>query len=635
MPIEDKRMWESPLRAGGRKEPNPLKDLIKKIMFRRKDGFSVKKSLLPALTLSFAISFLLMLYGPLELFFPNQEEFYFGFSLLFPQLLIGFGVMFVGLLAVFGICYVIHVRLYDFALLAAGAAFVCTYVQGMFLAGNLPPLDGRAMDWAAYSGQNIVTYVLWVVVIAIVGLLVWRLKMTKMYGVLTGISLFLSAVLLVTGVSVGLMYGGFSDKKEVAVTTDDQFTMSTEENLVILVVDAADSRTFQRLLETDDPQFGEILSDFTYYPDTLCAYPFTAHSVPYILTGQWYENQGEFRDYVSESMAISPLLQRLRQENYRMGIYEEDLTRYNDDVRMEFENVREVDYRFSGTLDILKEEMKLVWYKYAPFPLKKYVWVYLDDFNRTLEIEGTQENFWAANFEFKENLESAQVTTVTDKCFRFIHIEGAHVPFRYDSEANLIPSYMGSYDQNMEASMTLVEMYLNLLKEAGVYDNTAIIIMGDHGYGYDRADTTLGRGNALLAVKGIGEKHDTMTVSDVPISYEDLQDAYGRLMDGAAGEAVFGIEPEADRTRRFILYEYSEEDRMVEYELNGHAFDIENMTPTGEVYEYGEEPREEEPEEKTGKKGKSGKDGKEPSEKDSPQKDGDHKSGGPKKTDGN
>ena len=563
-----------------------MKDKLIKILFRRKDGETIGRSLLPALTLSFALSFLLMLYGPLELFFPNQKEFYFDVWLLLPELLKGFGLLLVVCMAAFVVCYVIHVRLYDLALLAAGVGFVCTYVQGMFLAGNLPPLDGRAMNWAAYSIQNIYTYILWGVVILLTGFLVWRLKMVKMYRVLTGISLFLSAILLVTGVSVGIMYGGFANDPDVAITTDGEFTMSTEENLVIFVVDAADSRTFQRLLETEDPQFADTLADFTYYPDTLCAYPFTEHSVPYILTGQWYENRGEFTDYVSEAMAVSPLLTRLRQEGYRMGAYEEDLSRYNDDSRMEFENVAEVEFEFTSTKELLKQELKLVWYKYAPFPLKQYVWVYLGDFNRILSIKGEQENFWAANFEFKADLETAQVETVADKCFRFIHIEGAHVPFRYDSEANLIPSGTGTYDQNMEASMTLVKMYLELLKEAGVYDNTAIMIMGDHGYGYDRAHTTLGRGNALLAVKGIGEQHETMQTSSAPISYEDLQEAYLRLLDGAAGDQVFDAEPGEDRSRRFILYEYSEEDHMVEYALEGHAFDIENMAPTGQVYQY-------------------------------------------------
>ncbi len=46
------------------------------------------------------------------------------------------------------------------------------------------------------------------------------------------------------------------------------------------------------------------------------------------------------------------------------------------------------------------------------------------------------------------------------------------------------------------------------------------------------------RQNPLFLVKGVGESHPLQT-SLVPAAYEDLQDAYVRLMDGAAGDAIF------------------------------------------------------------------------------------------------
>ena len=37
---------------------------------------------------------------------------------------------------------------------------------------------------------------------------------------------------------------------------------------------------------------------------------------------------------------------------------------------------------------------------------------------------------------------------------------------------------------------------------------------------------------ALLLIKGRNEHHDTMQISQAPISFEDLQEAYVRLLDG-------------------------------------------------------------------------------------------------------
>ena len=105
------------------------------------------------------------------------------------------------------------------------------------------------------------------------------------------------------------------------------------------------------------------------------------------------------------------------------------------------------------------------------------------------------------------------------------------MPFQYDEEVNVIPLEQGSYDLNMKCSMTIIEAYLNKLKEANVYENSSIIILADHGY-TEEGETILGRENPLLLIKGKEENHNTMEVSNQPISYDDLQEAYQRLLEG-------------------------------------------------------------------------------------------------------
>ena len=135
--------------------------------------------------------------------------------------------------------------------------------------------------------------------------------------------------------------------------------------------------------------------------------------------------------------------------------------------------------------------------------------------------------------------------------------------------------------------MTVLNRYLQELKDAGVYDNTAIVVMADHGYGIYWNNGFLGRSNPLLAVKGIGERH-AMAVSEAPISYEDLQTAYARLMDGMASAQVFDAQEGESRSRRFLLYNYLHEDHIEEYYQNGYATDQAGFTATGRVYDRGE-----------------------------------------------
>ena len=108
--------------------------------------------------------------------------------------------------------------------------------------------------------------------------------------------------------------------------------------------------------------------------------------------------------------------------------------------------------------------------------------------------------------------------------------------------------------------------------------------MADHGFGQDRTLPIIGRGNPLLAVKGVDEHHD-LSVSQAPISYEDLQTAYQRLLEGRDSQSVFDAREGDQRRRRILLYAYEQDFHMEEYVQTGHAFDITTLIPTGVIYE--------------------------------------------------
>ena len=542
-----------------------------------------KSRLVPGLTLSLALSFLLGLYAPLELYFTNITEFQFDFWALLPPLLGLFGILLAACIVGFGLCNLIHRRLYDLALVLGGMGYVIAYVHGMFLVGNLPPLDGTDFSWSDYNKETVISLIVCVVIAALFVLLVRLLHMKKMRKVITGISLFFTAILVVTVVTVGIANDGFQKKPTIAVTKNAEFQMSSDKNMVIFLMDAVDSKALRQLMEGDDPEYAQTLEDFTYYPNTVGAYSFTEHSIPYILTGQWFENRESFSDYTAQAMAVSPLLQKLRDENYRIGMYEDDL-RCTEEQALEFENVEKTTLRFTSFSAIAKEELKLVWFKYAPYLLKRVLRVDMNTFPMIVKPIDDSELFHCVNWNFYPDAQNAEITTVSDKVFKFIHIEGAHVPMRYDKDVNIIGSENGTYDQNVQASMTVLKQYLDDLKEAGVYDNTAIVVMADHGYWTYWDDHLLGRSNPLLAVKGVGERH-ALSVSEAPISYEDLQECFSRLLDGKSSDQVFDAKEGDQRVRRYLSYKYLEEGHIVEYEQTGYATDLSTMIPTGRVFD--------------------------------------------------
>lgn len=133
--------------------------------------------------------------------------------------------------------------------------------------------------------------------------------------------------------------------------------------------------------------------------------------------------------------------------------------------------------------------------------------------------------------------------------------------------------------------MTMTDAYLKKLKENGVYDNSVIIVMADHGYGLSYGPRN--RQHPVLFVKGKNESHD-YTVSEAPISYDDLQEAFSRLLDGATGEEVFDYKEGDERKRRYLYFEYEHEEILEEFYQEGYAGDLDTLKATGRKYIYSE-----------------------------------------------
>lgn len=551
-----------------------------------------KKDWLPGVLMAAAISFLLFLYAPVDLYCSNIDEFWFDFDVLLRMAVMMFGISLVTLTLLYLLAAWIHPYLYRIGLAVGLAVLLITYVQGNFLVGNLPVLDGTSISWEDYSALQTESVILCIVVLTIVVLLFLLLKKQLFGKACMYISACLSLMLLVTAITEVFGSDALEPKLKLQISTKNEFVMSGEQNFVIFILDAADSREFSYLLE-QNPEYRDIFADFTYYENTVGAYSCTRYAVPYILSGKWYECDTSFEEYMEDLYNTSPLIKELENRNYRIGLYEPDLHAQNNDV-LRFDNIFEAEFKVKSYLGMARQELKLVAYRYAPYWLKKYCVLKQAAFDEQLEAgEGSGEiTASMENRVFLDHLNAGGITVDdTENSFKFIHLEGAHSPYVYDAEVNIIDESQGTYAQNMEASVTLAERYLSALKKSGTYDNTAIIVMSDHGFNRDIDNADMGdnpfmRPCGLLLIKGVGETHDTMQISEAPVSYEDLQEAYRRLLDGAWSDAVFDCREGDHRDRRYLWYAVTDEDYLVEYQQTGYASDLSTMIPTGREFRW-------------------------------------------------
>lgn len=539
------------------------------------------KDFVPALLVSLAASFMIMVFAPIEIYYSNQDQFWFEIKQLIPVVICLFMIFLVVSLVVLGVLFLINQKAYNVGIILYLIAFLSTYIQGNFLVKNLPGLDGTQPVWKDYISEDIKTIIVWGVVSAIVIAFAVKFKSQKLRNAISIVSVCIFLMIAVTLVTVVLTTKVTDKDYEMVVTDKDEFEMSSDTNFIILLLDAMEGGTYDEVAQ-NHPEYAEIMRDFTYYDNTVCGYTFTKQSIPFILSGKWYENERPFADYATDAYTNSPFLTKLSQKGYKMSLYEPEL--YTSDKELyKFSNIIKDKTDISSYITFMKREIQITGYKYAPFILKRSCMVGTQDFEDFRTNPDDCETFSYDNEVFYNAVKNSEMTKTDDKTFKFIHIWGAHVPFVFDKDMNRIED--GTYAQNVEACMTMTDAYLKKLKENGVYDNSVIIVMADHGYGLSYGPRN--RQHPVLFIKGKNESHD-YTVSEAPISYDDLQEAYSRLLDGATGEDVFDYKEGDERQRRYLYFEYEHEEILEEYFQEGYAGDLDTLKASGRKFIYEE-----------------------------------------------
>lgn len=539
------------------------------------------REMTPSFVLVIVFSFLLFIFAPLESYFNNMSDFWFDFHVLFPQILKMFLISCGAGILLFIIAYLLLKEFFHVLYVLGFIALFSTYIEGNFFVKYLPVLEGDTIMWGEYHPQMLMSLMLWIGITLLVVILIRILKYQNFYKVSKVISTILCLVLLTTVITVGIQNKGFEHKVYRVSTKEDEFTMSKDKNFIILLIDATDSTRFSEMLK-DHPEWKETLQDFTYFSDMASAYPFTGNSVPYLITGQAWLGQDKYSSFWIRAYDESPILKSLEDSNYKLGYYD-DWNIYNSDNVYRFSNFKSDVGSISSFQAFAYQECKLIWFKYAPYFLKPLVNLEMEKYKDLRVASEDAVPFVWTDEDFYRDVKETEITYTDEKLFKFIHTEGAHPPWNYDKDVNVIGQWDGSYSQNLEATMTMVTAYLEKLRRADAYDNSVIIIMADHGWPYKTGGKNhLERFDPVFMAKGIGEKHE-MYSDDAPLSFEDLQEAYQRLLNGAPSSEIFDYKEGDSRTRKVYFYK-TKENTITEYSIEGKARDEDELTPTGKTY---------------------------------------------------
>ncbi len=540
------------------------------------------KKLIPAFIVAILSGFMFFIYEPITMYATNVSDFWFDiYTMIKPTMLLFVGYVFCMVLG-FIIVYLINKKfssklyVYKGLVLIAFAAVIIFYIQGNFLIKTLPSLDGSLIRWDIHLKDTVISTLLVFLTFAIVGITTYKFKYDKVAKVYSFIMCAIFIMLTTSFISTLTKEGVWSKKDRIVVLTNANINnASTNTNFYILVVDSVDSTVFDKVL-TESDEYADTFKDFTYYPDTMCTYRFTRDTIPYIFYGTPNKNETEFNEYYNKAFDNSKLISYLKSNDYQINMYEYDF-RWTNENSNAVDNINVLN----KTMDIkayLKEVAKYDLFKYLPYPYKMFSRIDNLDFGNCQVSEEGDKFSWDDK-DFYDNILSSDIQKINDKCFNFVHLEGAHTPFNYDENLNLLEKEDGKYEQKVVATLKVINKYIERLKESGVYDNSIIIVMSDHGYDFEPGQE---RQNPMFYVKGLNEHHD-MVRSDKPVSYADLNQIYEELLAGKTSEEILS-NIDYNRKRILLWYNYNEEDHMVEYEQNGRAWEEETLVPTGKEY---------------------------------------------------
>lgn len=453
------------------------------------------------------------------------------------------------------------------------AGGVLLYLQSNFLFIKLGILSGEAFDLSRMQGRMKADALLWVAGIAAVVFLSWRLpaileKVTR-YG--SGLLLAMQALVLVL-MFVLPRQGGSPTASERMVTTKGFNELSRDKNAVIFILDMYDDTYMTEVLEKN-PDLVQRLDGFTRYTNITGKYPSTAYGMPFVVTQQPLLNQGgNYRTMLDQAYANSEMLNTLIEEGYRIQLYTYNIP---DSFQEHCYNVEESQYVVSDPALFSKLMVKLTLLRGGPDILKNSLSLSTDQFDQVVSAQQGELHTTDGILPYQK-MQNEEIQVVEEPVFSVIHIRGTHPPYEINENGQQVETGSVTCYEQALGTLRTVLAYLEHMKNAGVYDNSTVIITADHGYN----DTNGPISSPALLVKQRDSRGD-LRLDNSPVSQDNIQDF-------VLSDAVEGYQA-APRTGPRVFYSYifdaSNYFPLTEWYVSDESNKLESFSPSGYQYD--------------------------------------------------
>lgn len=511
---------------------------------------NIKKCLLRylmSLLLVFTPVFMLVIFGPTEIFFGNYKELGFVYG--------EFGEKFLkaGVVTAFALALLISLLpkvLYKAvaALLVGGT--VAAYIQTMFLNEGIGLIGVNQEGYVPTTTVIITNALIWIGLIAACLLIAYHKKINekKIFCAISGILLAVQLVgfgsLFLTAEDAAFEYS----EGELCLNVEEQLTVSSKENIIILLFDNV-SNVWLDLARETYPNLLDCVKDFTYYTNADCNAYGTYPSVAHILTGNPLDVSLSVNDYLAEcwdNPTTNAYYDLLTEKNYKVNVFTkwaEDIVGTNPLEILEGKVSNVVERNDMAIIDypLLYETMiEMSLFRYVPDGLKPEFYVNNEQYGKIVTYPENEILHSNPNF-YNKLVEQGISLNDESNYFVFNHLNGAH-EFINDEKCQYAEE--PTREQTIKGMFLLVEEYLTQLQKLGVYDDATIIIMTDHGIMFNA--------QPMFLIKLPNEVHEVVQETSAPITYDELVPTIVECMGEDAssfGKTIFDFSDGEERER--------------------------------------------------------------------------------------
>lgn len=559
-----------------------------------------KKNIVLPILNSLAFSFTFLFFGTYEIFVSNSDELVFGLSnFIWPVVIISASV-FVALSLILIFVPGIVGRILNAVVLSLTVA---GYIQGNFLNIGINSLISDDVGSKPQTWFVILDTAIWVILLG--GIIFAFIKFNK-NKIVKYVSIFLCVLLIgmqgTALITESIDYSNKLEKQGLEITDDAGYILTTrglyevskKNNVIVIVLDRFDISYYEDLIDYDSNFFSDF-DDFTMYTDNLALYSRTYPAITTMVTGIDTDFSTTAHEYFEHAYNSSDFLADLEANDYRVKVFTGHYYSYREasELRRAY-NVQPKtgDMYINDSWGLAWDMMKLSLYRYFPIVLKSSLKIASTSFSKYISYEEVFPVFTNdSNVEFCQTVLNEGLSLDDhDNAYTFIHLHGCHDPVTMDEDCNEVEEGKGHSVSNARGCFKMIRQYISELKRLGVYDNSTIIITGDHPRA--RSDSTLPsqpRITALLVKQANPDGKTTpFKVSTEPVSQANLIASIiksaGIKTDKDYGKAYWEMNDgeNAVRINKFQLYDEGDT-RIIEYTIRGAGTDFDNWEITNDT----------------------------------------------------